>query len=1124
MDLECADNNVNDEMIEQNLALRRQEREAELIASKLGSISETGQGLRCSVLSCGKLFRKEKLLRQHVKHYHPKEYKEIIQSSKIQCDHESEMRPPKSSSNFWNDSLTFDKKRKFSQSHLDLNNENKRQKRNSIGLHSQLSADEDELEIDSPSPLSHMNSLTATRKRNDSMLSASSGVSDGDNLNDKLISPIEVQSSLTWSGNNYSKQKGRLNPLSPSTPPTFRFSRRRQAQLRANRRNDLRTSPRETNDSGSSKTAKNFDESVLANSMSPKVALTILDDSMLTSPALRLSEQQLSPAAGYSQANSTSIALNATGQSSYPPSEMDVLSVTGSEHLTTEELVNCSCRRLEEDGLMIQCDICLCWQHGSCLAIEEEDQVPEYYVCETCRNPRLGRTSAKYSVDQDWLNKGILPTVIPSRLSQQEESGVNANSNVQSSFLNNSKQSLLEKDTAFRKLSELMADLANLSKLLHSLRVKLHIASQSNNSKVFMWSSLWDQPSKLVASQPKTEKSQLSSNLNNPHNNTGEMLTTDEHPAVNLSQDGISENINSISPTTSLNLKTEENPPETVSSGDNPEDNMAASTNVFKVDNDLLNISHDMNKTKNDSSKPTGQTLLPCAKMDNSSMNANTSQNGLSNVGSSTYPCLTESNTLLSQPQAQLRPMDVMNLENKSCDPKPYSEENSINGKLDKESSPSEGLSDSHNVHEKPHNCVDADHNKSSDPTEELKHAATKIAQDANFKIPATLGPIVNGQLCTKLTEDKTCEDSSRIIQTSLAELNKTNNVLLNGNISDNCKGDENTFSASKKNPLQLAISNNKENEPDVGPILNGENHLMAEINSIHTNNGEASKNIALAMDIKSVEQSTNSQTVLDKSVSKPSEPQINGLLEKTSSETSQDSVNVTDISGLMLANKEECVPAQQNGDRDEMCANDTSSTNECASSDKTLEENNFMEPQHDVLLDENQEVDPSMIPSLSEVQQLLPSLMSSLEEQLLNDQQQVQLDSTLDESACINSLSSDVNNIASIDVGNQSLQQFHTPIIPATPVAFPETKRIDKDECRLNLMHHIDAVQTEFERRLNLVEATIAEIDFSKTGTNPSPTPNDTDEDTDPAAKTKAILTLLLHDLRTSKNLVSLG
>jgi PHD finger protein 20 len=85
-------------------------------------------------------------------------------------------------------------------------------------------------------------------------------------------------------------------------------------------------------------------------------------------------------------------------------------SIAGSEHLTSEELVNCTCRRIEEDGLMIQCDICLCWQHGYCAGIEDEDPVPEKHVCETCRQPVGGRTEAKFSLDQDWLKEGKLPS------------------------------------------------------------------------------------------------------------------------------------------------------------------------------------------------------------------------------------------------------------------------------------------------------------------------------------------------------------------------------------------------------------------------------------------------------------------------------------------------------------------------------------------------------------------------------------------------------------------------------------------------------------------------------------------------------------------------------------------
>ena len=151
---------------------------------------------------------------------------------------------------------------------------------------------------------------------------------------------------------------------------------------------------------------------------------------------------------------------------------------------------------------------------------------------------------------------------------------------------------------------------------------------------------------------------------------------------------------------------------------------------------------------------------------------------------------------------------------------------------------------------------------------------------------------------------------------------------------------------------------------------------------------------------------------------------------------------------------------------------------------------------------------------------------MSSLEEQLINDQQQTSEGASLEDSeSCINQIPPDVNNIVSIEAGCRTLHQFSDSLVPTSPpVIFPETKRLDKDECRLNLLHHIDAVQTEFEHRLNLVESTLAEIDSKKNSTdNTNSTINDTDEESDPAAKTKAILTLLLQDLRTSKNLVSL-
>ena len=133
----AAERNVSDELMEQTFIIKRQEREAELIATKLGVVSETGQGIRCSIISCSKLFRKEKLLRQHVKHYHPKEYKEVINNSRLNYDHEqdmvTEMKPPKSGPHFNNDTINTDSKKRKLSHQFELNNENnKRQKRYSV--------------------------------------------------------------------------------------------------------------------------------------------------------------------------------------------------------------------------------------------------------------------------------------------------------------------------------------------------------------------------------------------------------------------------------------------------------------------------------------------------------------------------------------------------------------------------------------------------------------------------------------------------------------------------------------------------------------------------------------------------------------------------------------------------------------------------------------------------------------------------------------------------------------------------------------------------------------------------------------------------------------------------------
>ena len=152
------------------------------------------------------------------------------------------------------------------------------------------------------------------------------------------------------------------------------------------------------------------------------------------------------------------------------------------------ELVHCVCNHAEGDGMMVQCESCLTWQHGQCLGIDSEGQVgdghhqnhhqhhrpcvqvPDKYICSVCLAPSLGRQSAFYSLDMDWIREGRLASLGVKNMEQQD---------------------VVKEE--LKTLCDLMADLVNLSSVLHSLQVKLAVAGQKNNPKVFMWSNVWDE-------------------------------------------------------------------------------------------------------------------------------------------------------------------------------------------------------------------------------------------------------------------------------------------------------------------------------------------------------------------------------------------------------------------------------------------------------------------------------------------------------------------------------------------------------------------------------------------------------------------------------------------------------
>ncbi|XP_052860458.1 uncharacterized protein LOC128267616 [Anopheles cruzii] len=135
-----------------------------------------------------------------------------------------------------------------------------------------------------------------------------------------------------------------------------------------------------------------------------------------------------------------------------------------------EEIINCVCKYTEEDGLMVQCDICLCWQHGVCQNFFKDTDVPDTYVCHICRNPYRGRSSKRYVHDQDWLYEGKLPVAryhaANSRHAQRFDILKNAHT--------------------------LNGNLMELKRFMHSLQVKINIAERKDHPKMYLWSKKWE--------------------------------------------------------------------------------------------------------------------------------------------------------------------------------------------------------------------------------------------------------------------------------------------------------------------------------------------------------------------------------------------------------------------------------------------------------------------------------------------------------------------------------------------------------------------------------------------------------------------------------------------------------
>ncbi|XP_052647623.1 PHD finger protein 20 isoform X4 [Harpia harpyja] len=131
------------------------------------------------------------------------------------------------------------------------------------------------------------------------------------------------------------------------------------------------------------------------------------------------------------------------------------------------EVVRCVCEVKEENDFMIQCEECLCWQHGVCMGLLE-DNVPEKYTCYVCQDPPGQRSSLKYWYEKEWLSNGHMHGLA---FLEENYSHQNAKKIVAT--------------------HQLLGDVQRVIEVLHGLQLKMSILQNKEHPDLKLWCHPW---------------------------------------------------------------------------------------------------------------------------------------------------------------------------------------------------------------------------------------------------------------------------------------------------------------------------------------------------------------------------------------------------------------------------------------------------------------------------------------------------------------------------------------------------------------------------------------------------------------------------------------------------------
>uniref|UniRef100_A0A674EIW9 PHD finger protein 20, b n=1 Tax=Salmo trutta TaxID=8032 RepID=A0A674EIW9_SALTR len=173
--------------------------------------------------------------------------------------------------------------------------------------------------------------------------------------------------------------------------------------------------------------------------------------------------------------------VSAEWSDGYMEAELDVTTPMSEQNVSMvtkgSDMVRCVCEVEEENDFMIQCDECLCWQHGTCMGLFEHN-VPDTYNCYICRDPPAQRPSQRYWYDRDWLSSGHMYGL---------------------SFLDeNYSHQNRKKLTATHQL---LGDVHHVYEVLNGLQLKMSILQTQTHSDLKLWRQPWKQEEELGMSR-----------------------------------------------------------------------------------------------------------------------------------------------------------------------------------------------------------------------------------------------------------------------------------------------------------------------------------------------------------------------------------------------------------------------------------------------------------------------------------------------------------------------------------------------------------------------------------------------------------------------------------------------